>query len=103
MVPQARLRALTQKKIPAADRRRLLGNDGRVKAAPAAIWERNVRSLARLVPKCRNSNASWASKPSSGENVMKTVSLLAGACALVLLPLGTAAAGPCTTEIENLT
>jgi hypothetical protein len=34
---------------------------------------------------------------------MKTVSLLAGACALVLLPLGTAAAGPCTTEIENLT
>jgi hypothetical protein len=34
---------------------------------------------------------------------MKTPSLLFGACALAVLPLGTAAAGPCTTEIENLT
>jgi hypothetical protein len=34
---------------------------------------------------------------------MKTFTLLLGACALVVLPLGTAAAGPCTTEIENLT
>jgi hypothetical protein len=33
---------------------------------------------------------------------MKTTSLLFGACALAVLPLGTAAAGPCTTEIENL-
>jgi hypothetical protein len=33
---------------------------------------------------------------------MKTTSLLFGACALAFLPLGTAAAGPCTTEIENL-
>jgi hypothetical protein len=44
-----------------------------------------------------------ASEPSSGENLMKTITLLFGACALVVLPLGTAAAGPCTTEIENLT
>jgi hypothetical protein len=34
---------------------------------------------------------------------MKTTSLLFGACALVFLLLGTAAAGPCTIEIENLT
>jgi hypothetical protein len=34
---------------------------------------------------------------------MKTITLLFGACALVVLPLGTAAAGPCATEIENLT
>ena len=34
---------------------------------------------------------------------MKTTSLLFGACALAVLPLGTAAAGPCTTEIDNLT
>ena len=34
---------------------------------------------------------------------MKTITLLVGACAIVALPLGTAAAGPCTAEIENLT
>jgi hypothetical protein len=33
---------------------------------------------------------------------MKTSSLFA-ACALAILPVGTAAAGPCTTEIENVT
>src|ERR671930_470182 len=34
---------------------------------------------------------------------MKTISLLLAASALVVLPLGTATAGPCTTEIENVT
>jgi hypothetical protein len=35
---------------------------------------------------------------------MKTITLLLlGVCAVVALPLGTAAAGPCTAEIENLT
>ena len=34
---------------------------------------------------------------------MKTISLLLGACTLAILPMGTAGAGPCTTEIENLT
>jgi hypothetical protein len=33
---------------------------------------------------------------------MKTITLL-GACAVVAFPLGTAAAGPCTAEIENVT
>ena len=33
---------------------------------------------------------------------MKTITLLLGACT-VALPLGTAAAGPCTAEIENVT
>jgi hypothetical protein len=34
---------------------------------------------------------------------MKATALLLGTCALVALTIGTAAAGPCTTEIENLT
>ena len=34
---------------------------------------------------------------------MKTITLLLGACTLVALPMGTAGAGPCTTEIENMT
>ena len=34
---------------------------------------------------------------------MKTISLLLGACTLAILPMGTAGAGPCTTEIENMT
>ena len=34
---------------------------------------------------------------------MKTTALLLGACTLVGLPMGTAAAGQCTTEIENMT
>jgi hypothetical protein len=34
---------------------------------------------------------------------MKTITLLLGASAFVVLPLGTAAAGPCTPEIENVT
>jgi hypothetical protein len=34
---------------------------------------------------------------------MKIIILLLGACTVVALPLGTAAAGPCTAEIENVT
>jgi hypothetical protein len=34
---------------------------------------------------------------------MKTTTLLLGACALMALPMGTAGAGACTTEIENMT
>jgi hypothetical protein len=33
----------------------------------------------------------------------KTITLVLGTCTLIVLPLGAAAAGPCTTEIENLT
>lgn len=33
---------------------------------------------------------------------MKRITLLLGTCALVALPIGTAAAGPCTSEIDNL-
>ena len=32
---------------------------------------------------------------------MKTITLLLGLGAVVALPLGTAAAGPCTAEIQN--
>jgi hypothetical protein len=39
----------------------------------------------------------------SGESLMKTITLLFGACAIVAVPLATAAAGPCTTEIETMT
>src|SRR4029079_12678516 len=41
------------------------------------------------------------SKP--GESAMKTITLLLGACALAALSAGTAGAGPCTTEIDNVT
>jgi hypothetical protein len=34
---------------------------------------------------------------------MKTTALLLGACTLVAVPIGTAGAGPCTAEIENMT
>ena len=34
---------------------------------------------------------------------MKTITLLLGACALAALSAGTAGAGPCTTEIDNVT
>lgn len=34
---------------------------------------------------------------------MRTITLLLGACALTAWPLGTAGAGPCTMEIDNLT
>jgi hypothetical protein len=34
---------------------------------------------------------------------MKTSMLLFGACALLIVPMGAAVAGPCTTEIDNLT
>jgi hypothetical protein len=33
---------------------------------------------------------------------MKTIAFLFGACALLVLPVGVAAAGPCTTEIDSL-
>jgi hypothetical protein len=39
----------------------------------------------------------------SGENLMKTITLLFGACAVVAVPLATAAAGPCTADIETMT
>ena len=34
---------------------------------------------------------------------MNTTTLLLGVCALVAVPMGMAAAGQCTTEIENMT
>ena len=34
---------------------------------------------------------------------MKTMTLLLGACALAVLPAATAGAGPCTTEIDQVT
>jgi hypothetical protein len=34
---------------------------------------------------------------------MKTIAFLFGACGLLVLPVGAAAAGPCTTEIDSLT
>jgi hypothetical protein len=33
---------------------------------------------------------------------MRTITLLLGTCALVGLPIGTATAGPCTAQIENV-
>src|SRR4051794_23768092 len=39
----------------------------------------------------------------TGRNTMNSTTLLLGAYALVALPMGTAAAGQCTTEIENMT
>jgi hypothetical protein len=38
-----------------------------------------------------------------GEDAMKTMTLLLGACALAALPVATAGAGPCTTEIDQMT
>jgi hypothetical protein len=38
-----------------------------------------------------------------GEDAMKTMTLLLGACALAALPAATAGAGPCTTEIDQMT
>jgi hypothetical protein len=38
-----------------------------------------------------------------GEDAMKTITLLLGACALAALPVATAGAGPCTTEIDQVT
>jgi hypothetical protein len=43
------------------------------------------------------------SQSQPGESVMKTITLLFGACALAALSAGTAGAGPCTTEIDNVT
>ena len=45
------------------------------------------------------------SRTVTGRNVMKTVTFLFGACALLALPMliEVAAAGPCTTEIDSLT
>jgi hypothetical protein len=43
--------------------------------------------------------------PSEGEwekEVMKNLTFLFGACALLVVPVGAATAGPCTTEIDNL-
>jgi hypothetical protein len=37
------------------------------------------------------------------KNAMKTITLLLGACALAALSAGTATAGPCTAEIDNVT
>jgi hypothetical protein len=45
----------------------------------------------------------WLSPSQPGENAMKTITLLLGAGALAALSAGTAAAGPCTTEIDNVT
>jgi len=41
-------------------------------------------------------------RSSPGENLMKTITFLVGTCALLALPIEIAAAGPCTTEIDNL-
>jgi len=38
-----------------------------------------------------------------GESAMKATTFLFGACALLVFPIEMAVAGPCTTEIENLT
>jgi hypothetical protein len=43
------------------------------------------------------------SRSQPGENAMKTITLLLGACALAALSAGTAGAGPCTAEIDNVT
>src|SRR6476619_1705225 len=43
------------------------------------------------------------SQSQPGESAMKTITLLLGACALAALSAGTAGAGPCTTEIDNVT
>jgi hypothetical protein len=39
----------------------------------------------------------------TGRKIMKTITFLFGACALLALPIEMAAAGPCTTEIDSLT
>ena len=76
-------------------------NNGRVRCRASHCLGTERSFACSVGTEMSEFNASWLQNPHR-ENVMKTVSLLAGACALVL-PLGTAAAGPCTTEIENLT
>jgi hypothetical protein len=39
----------------------------------------------------------------SGENTMRATTVFIGACALLVLPVEMAVAGPCTAEIENFT
>ena len=63
---------------------------------------RNAGSRSRLIWKSRKS-ASAAFAIATGRNAMKTITLLLGACALAAVSAGTAAAGPCTTEIDNVT
>jgi hypothetical protein len=49
--------------------------------------------MHRRARKCRSS---------PGEEIMKTVTLLVGTCALLAVSTQMAAAGPCATEIDNL-
>src|ERR1700716_1959267 len=63
---------------------------------------RNVGSRSRLIWKVGIRTRGF-SQSQPGENAMKTITLLLGACALVALPVATAGAGPCTTEIDNVT
>ena len=69
----------------------------RISSAP-----RNVGSFPRLVSKCRSWTPHLFRRVELEEDVMKTITFMFGASAL-LISLGTAAAGPCTTEIESLT
>jgi hypothetical protein len=63
---------------------------------------RNVGSFRRLVSKCRSWTPHLFRRVELEEDVMKTITFMFGASAL-LISLGTAAAGPCSTEIESLT
>ena len=42
------------------------------------------------------------SRSPPAKNAMNTMTLLLGACALAALSVGTAGAGPCTAEIDNV-
>ena len=51
----------------------------------------------------RNPQAAAFQHRNREKNAMKTITLLLGACALAALSAGTATAGPCTAEIDNVT
>jgi hypothetical protein len=62
--------------------------------------ERRVALTVSIVD--RNQQARL-SRSQPEKNAMNTITLLLGACALAALSAGTAGAGPCTAEIDNVT
>jgi hypothetical protein len=65
---------------------------------------RRTGTLARFVGWYRNAGIRVSRGNLSREkSAMKTTALIFGACILVALPMGTAEAGQCTAEIENVT
>ena len=64
---------------------------------------RTERRMASTVDVGKPQSAGAFHNRNREKNAMKTITLLLGACALAALSAGTATAGPCTAEIDNVT